>query len=236
MKPDRLVKAIQKHPKRVVLYKLTYGELDGSEECLGEWERPAPEDAIETVHAMLDAAQGHCDEMTASCKYRVLGYDEGADRPVVTAMLRCSPEGAVPMEGLRNLEDASAAGVTAQAIRHTEVMVQILARMMGQILSVQGQQIEQLQKTVEIHQRRESDVSALAHAVMQQGADTVHAEKTAERWDRLIGVVGEYAPQVLRELELLPPDAQENVKSAALAAASAGAQSNGAAAVKAEAK
>lgn len=207
MRAERLAMWMRKHPARVTTYRLEFAEVDGGEEVLGEWDK-ADEPAINTLaEAVVESAQMHCDEMQTSCRYRVRALDKEGKSQLATTM-RQQPEGAIAGgEAMRNLEDASAGGITAQAIRHTEAMTQMLVRAFAQILNVQGAQVDQLQKALGMYQKREGEMLELARTLATTTEDSVAKERNADRLDRFAEVVTEkLGPAVLKEIGLLPAD------------------------------
>jgi len=204
MTPEKLRTWIKKHPNRIVTYRLQYGEVDGGEEQLGEWDAVESTEILGLCTTIVECAQQHCDEMGQGCRYKCAGFDKEG-KSVLVSTLRQQPEGAVAFEGMRNLEDASSAGVTAQAIRHTEAMTQMLVRAFGQILNVQASQVDQLQRTVAMFQKREGDMMELARSMATQSEDAVSKERNADRWDKLAEILGDkVGPAVLKEMGLLP--------------------------------
>lgn len=203
MKAERLGQWMRKHPERVYLYRLNYIGVEAGDEQLGEWDAVSLNARGTLCETIVESAQTHCDEMGQSCRYRVAGFDKKGASLVATTM-RQQPEGNVPLGGL-SVEDASASGVTGQAIRHNEMLMQMFLKSFGQMLNVQHAQVEQLQKAMSQYQRREAELLDLARAMALAGEDGVAKERAADRWDRLVSAcTDKLGPAVLKEMGLLP--------------------------------
>lgn len=222
MQPEKLKTWLKRQPERVTLFRIVYSGVDGGDEVLGEWlaeDHKSIESVGELASQIVDAAQAHCDELGCVARYRAVSYEgdsEGA-KEVLGQVMRQRPNDLEDGEAksVGNMEDASAAGITGQAIRHTEAMTRMLVTSIQQIMSVQQSQVDQLQRSVAMYQKREGEILDLARALATTTEDAVNKERNADRWDRFATVVTDkLGPAVMEHMGLLPEGAANGAATA----------------------
>ncbi len=214
MQPEKLKTWLKRQPERVTLFRVLYSGIDGGNEILGEWnaeDHKSQEAKGELAAQMVDSAQNHCDELNVIARYCSVSFEGEIDSPkeMLRQVMQQTPTGIGDDNDSPGYtpEDATAAGLAGQAIRHTEAMTRMLVTSIQQIMGIQAQQVDQLQRSVAMYQKREGEILDLARALATSTEDAVAKERNADRWDRLQEVVTEkLGPKVLEHIGLLPED------------------------------
>lgn len=191
MGPDRIRAWLGRVPKGGERIQIVFEAL-GNRECVASWssDELAGGDGAQLV---LDACQEHCDDYGSPTRYS-LQWVDATDKPLQSKVIKCSPQDGEDRSFGRTPEDATAAGVLGQVLRHQEVMARmyvgaqsgVLANMQ-QLLSLQARQIETMQVDLKEAQRRvrAAETKAAAQAEGTEEAAMVEAQAKADAWGRV---------------------------------------------------
>jgi hypothetical protein len=183
--------------------------MDGGElENLGEWQLADYKGELlaELGKEVHQAAQFHCDELRRQAKYRAIAYNEAGEQCHQFTMSQL-PE---PMEGeappaSMDLDEPSAAGLAAQAMRHQERQFSLIMPAYERIIRSLQEQLVHKDEVIAKMQKRDEKLSELAREMYERGPDQEAQEQRAQRIDRTLEVLIEKVlPAGLMEVGLLP--------------------------------
>ena len=203
MGPDRVATMLRKHfPRKVQTLSLRYVGVDG-EEQLSEWEweehRETGDAVTELGRTIWESAQSHCEEVQTACRFALVGVAKAGSQ-IARQIMRQTPEDVAGVP----LEEASASGLVAQSIRHTEASVRMLMQSVGQVLSMQQQMNQLMFERMRRMEKREDDLVELAQTLREANSDREAALAAQNRMDRMVDTGLEYVgPVLMNKLGLL---------------------------------
>lgn len=218
MKPERLAYALKVVQRRrgclVAAFHVKIDGADGDE--LQSWEVGELTDTrrIELAQEIFEAIQGDCDEAGRSKQYRLVVTAPGnangtAPKELKRMLVKQHPDPAALEAHEQRAagpggDDATAQGMVAQSMRHTERAMDLLLSSQEKVIRALHQQLEALSAEVQQLRKRETDVLDLARNVYARAGSEVESERSGERLDRGIELLARYASAIGIQMGVLP--------------------------------